>query len=399
VRNTLWAEDGMIFLTQRNDSGSFVNWLTPYQGYLHLVPRMIADFVATFLPVGQYAHGMTALSVLVVGAVGALVFVLSRQIVPWAPARIFMAAVVALNPTAPIEVLGNTANLHWYLLWLAPWLLMYRPNSRLAAWLLGFVALAIALTEIQVIIFLPLIAWRFRQGRMWFVRIGFLVGIAGQILATIVSPRDSGSTVLPSVTTVVWAYLAQSFLSIWTGSSHIAAEVMSYGGFPILVLASLPVLAAAFYVFWRGTPEQRVMAIALFGSATVCFSASYALNVASLFDYSAYSQADWLKFFFFRYSVLPSILLSGIGLIAVSILHTRGVRVIPWLMLALTLTISMAQFVPEGTARTAWTPWFVELGIAQEVCASPDAPSKYSIPISPGRQWVTTLSCETILSR
>jgi hypothetical protein len=102
-------------------------------------------------------------SVLVVGAVGALVFICSRQIVPWLPARISIAALAALIPTAPIEVLGNTANLHWYLLWLTPWLLMARPSSRLASWFFGAVALAIALTEIQVVIFLPLIAWRFRD--------------------------------------------------------------------------------------------------------------------------------------------------------------------------------------------------------------------------------------------
>lgn len=400
VRNTMWAEDGLIFLTQRAASGSFVTWFLPYQGYLHLVPRIVADTVATVLPASQYANGMTALSVLVVAGVGSLVFVCSKRIVPWLPARILMASIAILIPTAPIEVLGNAANLHWYLLWLAPWLMMARPGSRLTAWLLGVTAVIVALTEIQVIIFLPLMAWRFRDRRMWFVRVGLLLGLLGQLIATVVAPRASGTTSLPSVVSVVWAYLTQVVLAVWTGSSQLAAQAMLVGGFPVLVLAVLPIVAAVAYALVRGTPEQRVMTIALVAGSLVSFAASFGLNVASARDYSRFASADWLMFYFLRYSVLPSILLGGAGIIALSIMHSRGLRVISWLLIAVTLLVVIPPFFPgEGTARSASAPWFVELEVARQACLAPGAPTRYAIPVAPGRQWAATLPCSTILGR
>jgi hypothetical protein len=232
---------------------------------------------------------------------------------------------------------------------------------------------------------------------MWFVRAGLLIGVFGQVMATVLSPRTSGASSLPSAVAVLWAYLSQAFVSIWTGSSRAAAEVLSFGGFPILVAAALPVLAAAAYAIWRGTSEQRVMTIALVAGSAVCFGVSFSLNVASLWDYSAYSSTDWLTFFFFRYSVLPSILLSGVGFIAVSILHTRGMRILPWLVLAAALAVSVTQFVPETTVKSAWTPWFVELEAGRQACAQADPPLTYAIPVAPGRQWAAILSCETIL--
>ena len=79
--------------------------------------------------------------------------------------RATLASAVVLVPAAPIEVLGNAANLHSYCLWLVPWLLLARPASRRGSVGLGAVGLAIALSEIQTALFAPFFAIGARDSR------------------------------------------------------------------------------------------------------------------------------------------------------------------------------------------------------------------------------------------
>src|SRR5665647_648206 len=48
THQTMWAEDGSVFLTQASHAGRFETVLLPYAGYLHVVPRLIAE-VTTML--------------------------------------------------------------------------------------------------------------------------------------------------------------------------------------------------------------------------------------------------------------------------------------------------------------------------------------------------------------
>ena len=142
---------------------------------------------------------MSALSCAVVGLVGALVVVCSRDVVPWLPARVALGLATALLPALPIEVLGNAANVHWAFLWLAPWLLLAAPRSDREGIGFGVVGLVAALTEIQVAWFLPLALHRWSDRRRWWIRGGVLAGLAAEGVATLVAPRsdqlDGGSTV------------------------------------------------------------------------------------------------------------------------------------------------------------------------------------------------------------
>lgn len=128
TRGTVWAEDGGVFLRERLALGPVDSLLHPYAGYLHLVPRVLVD-VAWSLPVEEYARALSVGACLVVGAVAATVFVLSRGVVPQWPLRMLLAAVPALLPLAPFEIAGNAANLHWFLLFAVPWLLAYRART------------------------------------------------------------------------------------------------------------------------------------------------------------------------------------------------------------------------------------------------------------------------------
>ena len=188
ARDTLWAEDGRNFLQAAADHGLADTVLTPYAGYLHVIPRIIAGVVVT-LPIAWWALAMTAASCLVAGAVAVVVFVCARDVVPWLPARILVASLTVLAPLAPREVLGNTANLHSLLLWAMLWMLLYRPRTRLGAVVLGSVGLLAGLTEIQGALLVPLLLCAPHGRRRWIVRGGILLGLAAQLFVTVLWPR------------------------------------------------------------------------------------------------------------------------------------------------------------------------------------------------------------------
>jgi hypothetical protein len=100
ARDTLWAEDGRNFLQGAIDSGPVNSLFIPYAGYLHTIPRMIAAVVELF-PISGWAIGMTAGACIVAGVVTVTVFVATRGIIDWMPARVAIASLTVLAPLAP----------------------------------------------------------------------------------------------------------------------------------------------------------------------------------------------------------------------------------------------------------------------------------------------------------
>ncbi len=128
---TLYAEDGDVFLADALAKGPVEALLTPYNGYLHVVPRLLAEVVA-LAPVSQAATVAAVLSALVVGGLAAL----AARVVEATTASRWAAPAVAVLvvglPLAQEEVLANLANLHWYLLFAAALCLVWVPPTR--AW-------------------------------------------------------------------------------------------------------------------------------------------------------------------------------------------------------------------------------------------------------------------------
>jgi hypothetical protein len=157
ARDTLWAEDGRIFVQGAMDRGPIASLFIPYAGYVHTVPRLIASAVVSFVPVTGWALGMTAGACLVAGILAATVFVATRGIIRWMPARLVLAALTVLAPLAPREVLGDATNLHSLFLWTLFWIVLAAPRTRTSTIGLAVVGLLGALTEVQSLLLLPLL--------------------------------------------------------------------------------------------------------------------------------------------------------------------------------------------------------------------------------------------------
>jgi hypothetical protein len=154
VWNSLWAEDGQVFLSGavRNFQGTF---FAQNGGYVHVVPRLIAGIVAA-LPVHEAAAGMAVGAAAVVTLVSGFVYVASSEIVASRAARLGLAAAVLLLPVPGSELLANATNLHFYLLFACFWAFLWQSETPFAVGSRAAVVVATALSDPLSALFLPL---------------------------------------------------------------------------------------------------------------------------------------------------------------------------------------------------------------------------------------------------
>ena len=185
VQPQFWAEDASIFYSQAMLDGRAAVF-RPYNGYLHLVPRLTAALAAAGNPL--YAPTVfLATSVLLTLAVAAACFS-PRLHLPYPP--LWALAIVLVPHTG--EVFNNLTNLQWILA-LGLLLLLLAEDAR-TPWQwgadLGSIIL-LGLTGLFVVLWLPLVGWRFRRRRT--LASGVLAGLAAvfagiQIAALVAHP-------------------------------------------------------------------------------------------------------------------------------------------------------------------------------------------------------------------
>jgi hypothetical protein len=127
--DTLWAEDGAIFLQQAIDLGFLEGLTRTYAGYLHLAPRLLAEAVS-WLPIAWWATGCAVSGALGAALVALLVYRWSGAHVESPPLRAGLALAVLLVPIAGIEIINTPTNAHSYLLFAAFWAVLARHERR-----------------------------------------------------------------------------------------------------------------------------------------------------------------------------------------------------------------------------------------------------------------------------
>ncbi len=109
-----WAEDGTIFFADAATSSLFHALVEPYRGYLHVVPRLVAD-IGALLPVYD-VPGFYLIVSLAVATIAISLFALPafRFIVRSDALRVGACLSIALA-LGTSELIGNIANLQWFL--------------------------------------------------------------------------------------------------------------------------------------------------------------------------------------------------------------------------------------------------------------------------------------------
>ena len=190
----IWAEDGTVFLRDALTGSWAGNVLTPYAGYMHLVPRTIAELVPLF-PADQWALVLTAASALTRALLAVFVFYACAGVLPGRVARGAIAIVVVTVPLGAFEVLNSIANLHWFLMIAAVPALLWRPRSWFGVLAQCAVVAASMLSDPLTLIWTPLLLLRLvglRTVREQLVSLTFVLSTAVQLVAVSSASRESG---------------------------------------------------------------------------------------------------------------------------------------------------------------------------------------------------------------
>lgn len=399
AQRTLWAEDGGIFL---NDALNGVGWsgiFQPYEGYLHVVPRLAANTVVSFFPVDAYALVMSLSSCVLIGIVALMVFHFSKDLCENTLIRFCWASATILVAPGPLETLGNYANIHWYLLWLTPWLLLRAAKSRVGGGLLFITALLVSLTEILVLIFIPIFFYRFSRKGLWPARLGLASGLACQALTTLLYPRSPSSGYPVNPSSVFEGWVLNSSSSVIYGDSESIAHHIQTFGFISIIVSALPFTVVFALCVWKGELRHRVSAIVMVLASAITWTATQIANPQPFFDYARFADADWGGFFLSRYSTVPSIFLIALIPLAAAIWMPVA-RLLSGALIGVFVILQVVFFFPTTVSRSDGPVWSDGVAVGRQACAADRSLNLVPVPIAP-RGWFAdkvNVPCRKLIS-
>lgn len=186
--NTMWQEDGGVFLTDALDDPFLETLFSPYNAYLHVIARLIAGYAVLF-PLEQAALVLTLSSAIVTTLIAFYVYFASRRVFRTQWAGLLAALSVVLLPAAGYETNANIANLHWYLIYALFWVLLAPPRTAREVWLAATITALAVLSDPLTGILLPLVAvmvYRDRSPRTFVVAGVYAVTLGVQLLLRVV---------------------------------------------------------------------------------------------------------------------------------------------------------------------------------------------------------------------
>jgi hypothetical protein len=181
--DTLWAEDGTIFLEAALRDPSPAAWLSAYAGYMHAAPRVLASLAAV-LPIGWASEALSAGAAAATAGVAAVTYRAAGEHIPSGWVRLLLALAVVLLPPGGIEGANAAANIHWYLLYAGVWVSLWRPAAPLEQGVGSAVLLLTAASDPFAVLFGPVLGLRLlsrpRQASDWAFAAALGVGLALQ---------------------------------------------------------------------------------------------------------------------------------------------------------------------------------------------------------------------------
>ncbi|MDI3214016.1 hypothetical protein [Arthrobacter sp. AL12] len=382
VLDTVWAEDGPVFLRQAMSGGGPSSIFAPYEGYLHVLPRLFGAVIVRFLPVEDFAVGLAYISCLVVAVVAYLTFHCASALTGNIRVRIAWAAIPVLLSVGPYEILGNTANIHWYLLWLMPWLLLKPVRSRPEGVLLFLAALLSALTEVISLVFLPLALLHIRRKAFWPARAGLIIGAGFQIYTTLLYPRSpSNGHPLDPMSVVLGWFINMAGVVFFGSSRSMGVNIVNFGAGPV-ILAFLPIAASLAYLLLRSKHEQRLLALLFVTASFGLWAACLVANPGAQFDYVHFTESDWATSILTRYSAIPAMfILALFPLLADSLQGTRP-RASAGVLVAFAVLLATSYF-PTQVARELGPSWREGVRTSLEACVGAQDYETRPIQVSP----------------
>lgn len=397
ARDTLWAEDASRFLTEQARYGLGGTILRPYAGYLHAVPRLLAALALQVSDLEHLAQTVTLASCVVAGLVGGGLFLLSRPWVRSPVVRAVMGLSAGLLPVLPAETSGNLANLHSYLLVLSPFLFLWTPRRWATSAVGALTALLAAMTEIQVVLFLPLLLLDHRARRRWPVAAAALVGSAAQIVTTLTHPRARESFPV-SLGQVVYGYLTMPLAEAWTSHTGIVYRVTTEHRVASVVVGLAVLVAVLALALWRCRGRQRLLALALLYGSVTTWAGALLLNPRPTFVFTRWDERTYAAYPLGRYATISAFLLVlALLVVADALLAGRVTRVLSVALVA-SLAVGWLTGLSVHSIRDGGPPLPPQVPTVVAGCRSADPSTVARVRGAPAqRSWYLTVDCAEIL--
>jgi hypothetical protein len=327
----LWAEDGIIFYLQQDVHGWAKAWLTPYAGYFHFLPRLIATFASFFGPCPTPAIYNGASFFVWCGVVFSL---LSPRVT--LPGRVWLAFVVVVIPQTG-EVLFQLCNVQWITALILVRQLVLRPASTRGEVARDALALVIAaLTGPFSLILWPLFAWRAWSERKWSstrIELGVVTAAAiAHIVAGFIDPNKPALNAPPAVGQML-AFVGRRVLGVlffgWNRASS-----LSHGTQLALGIALVVTTVGILWLLRRTEYFQSALILAATGA--ILLGTTVLRGGAGLLAEDNINVGD-------RYLVLPRIVLLWL-----TIVLAVQVRATKWLVAAV---VAWAIWINRDTYR------------------------------------------------
>jgi hypothetical protein len=382
--DSLWAEDGPIFLQAALSQGFADAIFTPYAGYLVLVPRLIGEGAA-LMPLEDAAAAVSILSAAVVTLSGIAVWFAARAHIrdPWL--RGTLACLTVLAPIAGLESVDSAAYVPWYMLFATFWLLLWRPRTMLAAILAALFVLATGLSSPGVWFFAPLAALRalaIRDRRDLSIVGAWVAGAVSQIPVLALNGEQA---VTPAWTSDIWTAYAQRVVDGALLGEHLGGEIWSQLGYPFL-FALLVAVGGLFVLLTRSsTPGARYFAL-------IALPTSLLLFVVSAYQRAVGSEIKWPEGFYNgaagRYAIVPALLIVSAFLVLLDdwtrdpsgsrrLPHWAGIAAAALLWIGVVTSFDVRETEIRGTP-----PWGNALRDAAAACTA-EGPADVNVPTSP----------------
>lgn len=369
--DTLWAEDGAIYLEGALTDGFFGAITSEYNGYLVLVPRLIAEVGSAF-PLRDAPAAMAIVSAFFVALCGLAVWHASAGLIASRLLRGVLAGLTVLTAVGGTETIVSAANVPWFMLVASFWLLLWRPRTYLGAGLAAAFVAATALSSPGTLFFLPLALLRalcVRDGRDLTIVGAYF---AANLVQGIVTVRSEYEQVDPVWTADIWDVFVQRVVDGTVFGLRLGGELWAIGGWAFLIALTVALVVGLGLGLWRTSPGVRYLAALAIPIALVAFVFSVyqrAVGTPMLWPPDTWGEAAG------RYAMVPVMLLLSVILAMVD-RSWRGREWgdrRTWLGLGLTALILLSGLVslPARNVEARGTPpWSASVDKAERTCGT-----------------------------
>ncbi len=262
------AEDGRVFFAEAWSLPLWESLLTPYAGYFHLLPRILAELLSP-LPLVWLPATYSLISLgLTAGTLSVFYLPGFRALVKLDGNRLGVCLLLGIAPHA--ENLGFLFGLHWYLAFaLTLFLVMEPPTGRVGYRVLLLVSILIIWSSPSAFVLVPLILWKWinaQDKRTRFFLLSLLVNL-GLVFGFVLVFRIQGEdrTALFTFPDLL-AALDRMVLRGWLGTTWIgrgnAAWIATYFP-PLLYAIAALTTGAGLGLLWKHRSSEQTKAAIL----------------------------------------------------------------------------------------------------------------------------------------